>query len=79
MVFSPEKSHGQRNLAGSSPWGHRELDTTEHACTAIECALKYSRGYINDICHFHLCLPILVLLSEGLWTVLNDPSWQAVS
>ena len=21
--------HGQRNLAGYSPWGHKELDTTE--------------------------------------------------
>ena len=28
-VFLPEKSHGQRSLAGYSPWGHRELDTTE--------------------------------------------------
>ena len=25
----PEKFHGQRNLAGYNPWGHRELDTTE--------------------------------------------------
>ena len=23
------KSHGQRNLADCSPWGHKELDTTE--------------------------------------------------
>ena len=23
------KSHGQRRLAGYSPWGHKELDTTE--------------------------------------------------
>ena len=79
MVFSPEKSHGQRNLAGSSPWGHKELDTTEHACTAIKCALKYSRGYTNDVCRFHLFLPILVLLSEGPWILLNDLYWQAVS
>ena len=27
-VFLPGKSHGQRILAGYSPWGHRELDTT---------------------------------------------------
>ena len=25
----PEKSHGWRNLVGYSPWGHKELDTTE--------------------------------------------------
>ena len=24
------KFHGQRSLAGYSPWGHKELDTTEH-------------------------------------------------
>ena len=28
-VFLPEKSHGQRSLAGYSPWGHRESDLTE--------------------------------------------------
>ena len=27
-VFLPEKSHGQRILAGYSPWGHQELDRT---------------------------------------------------
>ena len=29
----PGKSHGQRSLAGYGPRGHKELDTTEHACT----------------------------------------------
>ena len=28
--FLPWKSHGQRSLAGYSPGGHKELDTTEH-------------------------------------------------
>ena len=28
-VFSPGKFHGQRSLAGYSPWGHKESDTTE--------------------------------------------------
>ena len=28
-VFLPGESHGLGNLAGYSPWGHRELDTTE--------------------------------------------------
>ena len=27
--FLPGEFHGQRSLAGYSPWGHRELDTTE--------------------------------------------------
>ena len=36
-VFLPGGSHGQRNVAGSSPWGHTESDTIEvtwNACTA---------------------------------------------
>ena len=27
-VFLPGESHGQRSLAGYSPWGHKELDVT---------------------------------------------------
>ena len=32
-VFLLGKSHGQRSLVGHSPWGCKELDTTEHAHT----------------------------------------------
>ena len=28
-VFLPGEFHGQRSLAGYSPWGHKESDTTE--------------------------------------------------
>jgi len=28
-VFLPGESHGQRKLAGYSPYGHKESDTTE--------------------------------------------------
>ena len=28
-VFLPGESHGQRSLAGYSPWGQKESDTTE--------------------------------------------------
>ena len=31
-VFLPGKSHGQRNLAGHSPWSHQESYMTEDAC-----------------------------------------------
>ena len=32
LVFLPgeSKSHGQSTLAGYSPWGHKESDTTKH-------------------------------------------------
>ena len=32
-VCLPGESHGQRNLAGYSPWGCKETDTTEHKST----------------------------------------------
>ena len=34
-IFLPGESHGQRSLADYSPWGHKEVDTTEqltHTC-----------------------------------------------
>ena len=43
-VFLPGKSHGQRSLAGYSPWGHTESDTTEatehaHTGTSVDGVL----------------------------------------
>ena len=35
-VFLPGKSHGQRSLAGYSPWGCKESDRTEHTRTALD-------------------------------------------
>ena len=34
-VFLPGKFHGHRNLVGYSPWGPKELDTTEHALISL--------------------------------------------
>ena len=31
----PVNYHGRRSLAGYSPWGHKESDTTEHACRRV--------------------------------------------
>jgi len=31
--------HGQRSLAPYSLWGHKESDTTEHACTLVSMHL----------------------------------------
>ena len=38
-VFLPGESHGQRNLVGYSPWGHKESDMTEQlhfTCTLYQ-------------------------------------------
>ena len=45
-VFLPGESHGQRSLAGYSPWGHKESDTTEapeHACVHVNYKACLSR------------------------------------
>ena len=34
-VFWPEEFHGQRSLAGYSPRGHKESDTTERLFTLL--------------------------------------------
>ena len=41
-----EKSHGQRNLVGDSPWGHTETDTTEHLCSSS--TLSYGKVNLDS-------------------------------
>ena len=33
--FLPGESHGQRSLVGNSPWGHKDSDLIEYACTHL--------------------------------------------
>ena len=35
-VFLSGKSHGQRSLVGYSPWGHKELNATEHVMKGLK-------------------------------------------
>ena len=58
-VFFPEKSHGQRNLTGYSPWGCKELDATEqthtHTHTHTHKAAKYQISQVKEFSAF-LCM-----------------------
>ena len=45
-VFLPGESYGQRSLAGYSPWGYKESDTTE----VTECACKQAPVYTGKSC-----------------------------
>ena len=47
-----EKSHGQRNLVGYSPWGHKESEMTEQLTVSLSYIYVYS--YI----HKGLCVCI---------------------
>ena len=63
-VFLPGKSHGQRSLAGYSPWGRRRVEpdlVTEHACQR----LSLSTVVLNKtLCPQSLCSSPV---SELLW------------
>ena len=43
----PGKSHGQRSLAGYSPWGHKESDRTEATEHALEGRRRLIRADIE--------------------------------
>ena len=43
-VFLPGESHGQKSLAGYSPWGRKELDTTERLSTEEQGFLMIQLG-----------------------------------
>ena len=43
------KSHGQSSLAGYSPWGHRESNTTAHTGTSAQCSSATSVVF-RDLC-----------------------------
>ena len=45
-VFLPEEAHGQRNLAGYSPWDGKESDTTERLTLSLYFNKK-SNFFIN--------------------------------
>ena len=53
-VFLPGESHGQRSLAGYSPWGYPGSDTTEHARANVGVVPTYPITlYISSQVHRH--------------------------
>ena len=61
----PENPHGQRSLAGYSPWGRKELDSTERVSTAQMCNLQWvpyslpSVSHLQSVIKFHLLKRLL--------------------
>ena len=52
QVFLPGKSHGRRSLAGYSPWGHKESDTTEWLHSYMH-ASGHDAGHTHTYTHTH--------------------------
>ena len=69
-VFLPGESHGQRSLAGYSPWGHKELDkewlSTAQYIPPFPPSSKVEGG-----------IPMLIpenSMSSGKWFLLHQPA-----
>ena len=47
-ILAWKKSHGQRSLAGYSPWVRKELDTTERLSTSY-CHIIFARDDLSQV------------------------------
>ena len=71
-IFFTGKFHGQRSLAGRSPYGSKELDLTEHTERRGICSLSFDWNrffffFLHLLCTlFHLLLHQLHLRSSGI-------------
>ena len=61
-MFLPGESHGQRSLAGYSPWGRKELDMTEMSAVCQIKKKKFPRLF-NHFVVSRTILPLVYLLS----------------
>ena len=68
-VLLPGESHGQRSLAGYSPWGCKEQDTTEQSCVDIT-------WWIISFCFPLFVLPpdYYVCFSSSIFPIVLSPN-----
>ena len=66
----PGKFHGQRSLAGYSPWGHKELDTTQPSLTHLSDLNEPDLKALNG-----LASPSITLQYYPVWLFL--PMFQS--
>ena len=52
IVFMPREFHRQRNLAGYSPWGPKEVDTTEQLALSLFMHVRPSHLNISESAFF---------------------------
>ena len=62
-VCLPGKFHGQRSLADYRPWGHNELDVTEHSMGVHQPLIKWPRLKRRLCCSHHVALSTSPALS----------------
>ena len=86
-VFLPGESHGQRSLAGCSPQGRRESDTTgrlgtqvrgSSLCCHLSLSVAYARAFLCCHCFSRVnCKCVYPLVQAGCPT--KPPPWGARS
>ena len=59
-VFLPGGSHGQRSLAGCSPRGHKDSDTTERLTTLRNICCEVIINYKHSISFIKHCIYLLL-------------------
>ena len=69
-VFLPGESHGQRTLAGYSPWGHKESDMTEQL-TRTDQSRKRGEFSLSSYNFVYISLTGLPLLDTKTYITLN--------
>ena len=62
--FLPGESHGQRSLVGCSPWGHKELDTTERLSVYTHAVIS-PHMHANDVTIIRIRLALFHLMYFG--------------
>ena len=72
LVFLPREAHGQRSLVGYSPWGCKQLDTTE------QVTLSQHQGYIYRYMHV-LVAQLCPTLCDSMDCSLPDFSVHGIS
>ena len=79
-VFLPQEFYGQRNLAGCSPWGLKELNTTEQLSTYLvipffESLKNPSVSFYFNVSYFlliEICFPDFKSISQEVSIIVTD-------
>ena len=79
-VFLPQEFYGQRNLAGCSPWGLKELNTTEQLSTYLvipffDSLKNPSVSFYFNVSYFlliEICFPDFKSISQEVSIIVTD-------
>ena len=79
-IFLPGESHGWRSLAGHSPWGHREPDTTEWLTlsSSTKISMKWQCCYMHISRSNSVYVTAVSWMWHGIMYAIHVADWAAV-